>query len=372
MPPMTRFLTAALLAALVAGTAGCPAEKHEDPCPSGQTFCAGCRDPASFQTDPNNCGSCGLRCGTGTCVGGVCQCEGWTSCPGQNPRCRDTQNDPAHCGTCGLACGHGTCAGGICQCEGWVSCPGANPRCKDVQNDPVNCGSDATACGNVCPLTNDVCVGGTCQCPTSLPDTCPAGTPTKCVNLANDPQDCGTCGNTCTKTNEVCTSGSCACPDALPDTCGTACVNRATDEQNCGTCGTVCPASATCTTGTCECPAGPQSGCDGACCAGGPACCVSSCQTQHTNGLGQSFFDCGSLDEHTLEQARLAAIAWSGTGSTWEAGLSCSFCLCRQTATQAAVWCFAGSGTLKGLVQLTQSPNCLAAACPFGAAQQWH
>ncbi len=414
---MTRPLTAAaLLAALVAGTAGCPAEKHEDTCPSGQTFCAGCRDPASFQTDPSNCGACGLVCGTGTCVGGVCQCEGWTSCPGQNPRCRDTQNDPAHCGTCGLACtkpGAG-CAGGACGC--YAPRPDdCGTLCTDWTTDAQNCGTDATACGNVCPLTNDVCVGGTCQCPASLPDTCPAVTPTKCVSLANDPQNCGTCGNVCAKTNEVCTSGSCACPVALPDTCGTACVSlandeqncgacglqcatgatctagicncptgqsvcgtacvdRETDEQNCGTCGTVCLASATCTTGTCQCPAGPQAGCGGACCAGGTACCGSACPPEHSNGLGQTFFHCNPVGTLTLDSASAAAQAWRATSINQYTGFQMGGCLTDaclgwQTANACAVWCY-GTDPLGGHVNLnTISNGCF---CPSVASPTWN
>lgn len=191
------------------------------------------------------------------------------------------------------------------------------------------------------------------------------------MNKQTDEQTCGTCGVHCA-TSATCTSGVCVCPAATPDLCSEVCVSKQTDEQNCGTCANVCATGATCTSGTCQCPAGPQLGCGGGCCAGGDACCVASCQTQHANGLGQFYYDCGSLDEHTHAQAGLAALAWSASGSTWEAGLACGSCLCRQSATQAAVWCYAGS-PMKGLVQVTASPNCLAAACPInGSAQAWH
>jgi hypothetical protein len=152
-------------------------------------------------------------------------------------------------------------------------------------------------------------------------------------------------------------------------------VDKQTDEQNCGACGNVCGAGETCCSGDCKNTSIDPQNC-GACgnaCTGSATCsCGARCQTLHANGLGQFYYDCGSLDEHTLVQARLAAIAWSASGSEWESGLQCGFCLCRQSANQAAVWCYAGS-PMKGLVQVTDSPNCLAAACPIsGSAQAWH
>jgi hypothetical protein len=362
--------TALLAALLSVAAAGCGADKNGQACPSGQTFCGTCRDPASFQTDPDNCGACGIACGHGTCAGGVCQCDGWTFCAGQNPRCADTQNDPANCNGCGLACtkpGAG-CAGGICGC--YAPRPDdCETLCTNVRGDARNCGTNVSACGHDCPLTNDVCVDGACTCPVSLPTACG----NTCVNTQTNPAHCSACDAACTLPGKTqCAGGNCVCVAGLTDCGASGCFDFQTDEGHCGGCGTICPATATCTTGTCRCPAGPQAGCGAACCAGGTACCGASCQTQHANGLGQYYFDCGSLDQHTLEQAGLAAIAWSASGSTWEAGLACGSCLCRQSATQAAVWCYAGS-PMKGLVQVTRSPNCLAAACPIsGSAQAWH
>jgi hypothetical protein len=55
-----------------------------------------------------------------------------------------------------------------------------------------------------------------------------------------------------------------------------------------------------------------------------------------------------------------------------ESGLCSVNCLCRQTSTQAAVWCYGGSNA-KGLVLVTAFPNCFAAACPFpGNGVAWH
>jgi hypothetical protein len=408
------------VAGLALVLAGCPSKDEE--CASGQTLCnTVCLETASFQTDPNNCGGCGIACGPGaTCASGVCQCPvGATRCDALLPRCRDLQTDPGACGACNTPCtkvGAG-CAAGVCQC--------LPPRdddcgtfCTDTLTDRLNCGPNAGSCGNACTLANEICAGGACTCPASFPIACPVDAPTACVNTQTDAANCGGCGVECPLTNDVCDAGTCDCPVGLPDICGSTCVDLDTDEQNCGTCGTVCPSGATCTggrpaacqcpvgapdvcnatcvdldtdeqncgacgticatgaactAGDCECPRGPILGCSGSCCGGGAQCCPSGgCPLAHANGLGGSYYDCGALDEHTLAQARLAAESWSATGITLESGLQCGSCLCRQTATQAAVWCYAGSPN-KGLVQVTNSPNCLAAACPFaGYGVAWH
>ena len=415
-----------LIAALAALTAvACGADKATPSCPSGQTFCGGtCRDPASFQTDPDHCGACGVRCGTGTCAGGVCQCEGATFCATQNPRCADTQNDPANCNGCGLACtepGAG-CQGGVCGC--YAPRPndcGGGALCTSWLTDPANCGTTVAACGHVCPLTNDECADGTCRCPTSLPTTCgstcvntltdrlhcgldesacthacplandvckdgtcqcpataatpcPTAAPTRCVDLGSDEQNCGACGNVCA-TGATCTSENCACPSGQ-EVCAGACVSTQTDPQHCGDCATTCPASATCSSGTCHCPAGPQAGCGGACCAGGDACCGAACATQHTNGLGGSngglFYDCNATHaaSATTKTAALAAAdAWEG-GITYDGTVCDPFCIARQTASACAVWCYVGS-SMAGRAKAVGSLACVG-ACPYADYVPWY
>ncbi len=87
------------------------------PCQQPQRYCgASC---TNVQTDNNNCGTCGNRCGiavTGQiCSTGACQCPGSlpTVCSGA---CVNTLTDSNHCGNCTTICSGGqTCSGGICQ-----------------------------------------------------------------------------------------------------------------------------------------------------------------------------------------------------------------------------------------------------------------
>lgn len=415
MPRLPTGLLLPSLLALLLGASGC-GSKNDD-CPSGQTLCRGvCVDPASYVTDPTNCGECGIACGIGTCAGGVCQCEGATSCAGLNPVCRDLQTDPRSCNACGFACplANEACVAGSCECPATLPtpCPDVNPdRCVDTQTDASNCGG----CGNVCSLANEVCVGGDCQCPAALPNRCPEGAPDRCVNTQTSASNCGSCGHVCPLVNDVCESGQCICPAtsrlACPLATPTRCVDPDTDESNCGACDRPCAQGATCVVGNCECPAGQTvcgSGssarcvnlqadaencgtCGRACPAGsscslgscvcgdaapqacGDLCCEgtdccgndAACQTKHFNGFNANYFDCEPLDQHTLAQARLAAESWSPTGTTREAGLQCLFCLCRESPTlmAAVVWCYAGSPN-QGFATVTNSPNCLAALCP--------
>ncbi len=365
------------LSALALALAGCPSKEDTD-CPSGQVRCGGiCVDPASFQTDAGNCGSCGVACGDGTCSGGVCQCTGGTTlCDGLNPRCRDLQTDEGACGACTTSC-VATFPGSVCQ-AGSCACGGANPDscttfCTDLQTDPENC-AGAGGCGHPCPLVNDVCEAGTCTCPASLPDPCPTGTPTACVNLETDPTNCGSCGTICPLANDVCQGGSCACPAGAPTACGTTCVNTQTDEQHCGGCNAACATGATCTSGACLCPKGPTTGCGGTCCAGGTGCCAAgACQTKHANGLGQSYFDCNPLyaPAQTTQAAALAAAdAWN-PGTTYVGTVCDPYCVARQTASQCAVWCF-GISNVAGRVGLNGISNVCSAACPGLSSPTWN
>ena len=89
-----------------------------------------------------------------SCVGGSCKCPGtMTAC---NGACTDTRVDRDNCGGCGISCGTGTCSSGTCTCApGRQFCPGVG--CVDTTNDPKHCGSCTNACA-----TGKVCVSSAC------------------------------------------------------------------------------------------------------------------------------------------------------------------------------------------------------------------
>lgn len=87
-------------------------------CDPGETACAGvCVDT---DTDPANCGGCGVPC-DGDCVNGECFGMPPDCSPGQelcDGACVNTLVDASHCGFCGNRCDPFGCAGGMCQMLG--------------------------------------------------------------------------------------------------------------------------------------------------------------------------------------------------------------------------------------------------------------
>jgi hypothetical protein len=140
-------------------------------------------------------------------------------------------------------------------------------------------------------------------------------------------------------------------PDATDDSgCG-----PLTTASNCGACGVVCDTSTgspscvgtTCTymcnPGHLDCNAvnGPDT--DGCECTT-PACCGTSCQTTHDDGLGQSFYDCSPIGTHTAQSAMEACQAYamgiSGNAAACSTGYYCT------THDEEACYAPGGNGTV--------------------------
>jgi len=139
----------------------------------------------STYTD-DDCGACGNKCPAGQkCIfypitqQPTCMCEeGLTFCQtGEKDGlpmgiCADINSDPSNCGGCGVECGwlgvslqeKRVCDFGKCvlRCvEGWANCNGAqSDGCEiDTNSDPRNCGG----CGITCDLKlGQACVAGKC------------------------------------------------------------------------------------------------------------------------------------------------------------------------------------------------------------------
>ena len=136
-------------------------------CGTGLTNCSGtCRD---LNFDANNCGACGRVCPSGnycdraTCMTGGSPGDGGFDCsPSEvcGGMCRVFETDPNHCGRCDNRCGTGQlCILGNCittsTCTmGTTLCSGI---CTLLNVDDRHCGR----CGNQCP-TGQQCNNGTC------------------------------------------------------------------------------------------------------------------------------------------------------------------------------------------------------------------
>ena len=160
-----------------------------------------------LQSDPANCGDCGV-----TCLGQTC-CSG---------HCTDVSTDLNNCGKCGDACGSGQCCSG---------------QCTDVSTDVNNCRycgdhcvTGTTCCkGNcvstLCDLTKETWVQAECQCACNTPQCndggcCPPGK--QCCSSGN-----GCCcrdGSACDKDNMQCcgpdSQGHYGCWSNLLTCCG--------------------------------------------------------------------------------------------------------------------------------------------------------
>jgi hypothetical protein len=233
-------------------------------CGPAQTVC-GTGDAAacsSTQSDPANCGSCGMACKSGQyCMAGTCTAECvLTACP--SGACVDVMSDWSNCGTCGTACTVGQqCLAGVCQAPCPTGLSACGGKCVDAMTDAKNCG----ACGTVCSATTPLCTAGTCGTTCGSATTCtPTGSPAYCADVKIDPANCGSCGTSC-PSGELCSSGKCSAACAAGSTycipsgasVGT-CVDLMSDDRNCGACNGACAVGQACMSGVCKatCPAG--------------------------------------------------------------------------------------------------------------------
>lgn len=195
------------------------------------------------QTDPDNCGGCGMVCGADeACVEGECACL---------RSCGDRECGDDGCGgSCGLCGDDRLCGGGgQCLCVGaLVDCGGA---CIDVRNDPGHCGG----CDVLC-LVYELCVAG--ECSTEEPD---GGCAPSCEGRECSDDGCGgSCGEC--DSNEMCASGGlCLCREELTD-CGDNCVDVRSHASHCGGCDQACLPGQRCVGATCVGDADADAGVD--------------------------------------------------------------------------------------------------------------
>ena len=141
----------------------------------GQCNCNG--TTVDLQTDPDNCGGCGIVCSVSNasnelCTNGLCDysaivCDTlWGNCDGNGSNGCDVNlsNNNSACGLCAFSCSNGSdCrTAGYCRCndgEGEACAVGA-----DCDSDD-NCKCNNSATGDSCRQDQgDHCEGNTCKC----------------------------------------------------------------------------------------------------------------------------------------------------------------------------------------------------------------
>jgi Tol biopolymer transport system component len=313
-----------VLAALAA--AGCVGEEPTLPtaplCSEPLVLCGeSCVDT---ETDPLNCGACGMSCDVAhgvACQDGSCGFTAVSPCSGElvpcGLLCVDTSTSAAHCGDCDTACdtaGGEVCSNGSCA----LSCAGGSTECHgdcvDTDDDPAHCGSCDNACsdGEVCSEGRCAlaCTGGTSLCGKS------------CVDFTSDARHCGGCDRACdTNAGERCAHGECAfsCTGGATR-CGDACVDTSIDPRHCGDCDVSCGDGATCSGGACRCADGYEG--DGQTCSDVDECatgndCSPSGECLNTpGGYVCTCRDGQSGDGETCTGLELVTLGFTGTASS--------------------------------------------------------
>jgi hypothetical protein len=163
-------------------------------------------------------------------------------------------------------------------------------------------------------------------------------------------------------------------PDASNGGCG-----PVDTTENCGACGQTCkPAGAsgaTCSGMSCSytCSAN-HSDCNGAsgantdgCECNTPGCCSSACQTSHSNGVGNTFYDCNAPKTFDTVSAMEACTAWAqangGTAANCSDGWKCNnqgpsmVCYGNTSGKSCQDYCWGYSGSQAGALYACSCPN---------------
>jgi hypothetical protein len=233
-------------------------------------------------------------------------------------------NTVANCTACGSACDSvhslgASCNGASCNysgcAAGWADCVTTGPPNTDGCETALNTVSNCTGCGLTCDSAHSLsrsCDGTTCRysgCAPGYGDCINTGPPDTdgCETALNTTSNCTGCGLACDAAHSV----------------GTSCAGNGCAYTGCAAGWSNCSTAAPDVAG-CECNT--------------PACCGTSCQTTHDNGVGNSYYDCLTAGTYTLAQAMKACTAYTGNAS------QCVQFTC-VTATDGPIVCSTGAMT---------------------------
>ncbi|HXX70415.1 MAG TPA: hypothetical protein VEK07_24755 [Polyangiaceae bacterium] len=204
-------------------------------------------------------------------VGGACAYP-LTQCGFE---CVDLETDPENCGSCGLTCATGVCEMGQCAAAlgdastgggdgapGDGAADGTLPGDSTTPEDGSLDGSDTGGAAGDGPVTDGSRGDATPadgqasdgSAPDGAADGAAADSTPSCVTPFDTPAQCGDCTTSCADAAPFCApSGStftCVASCAPLQDCDGTCVDTTSDALNCGGCGIVCP-SQICTASKC-------------------------------------------------------------------------------------------------------------------------
>jgi hypothetical protein len=131
-----------------------------------------------------------------------------------------------------------------------------------------------------------------------------------------------------------------------------------------------------CGAGLSDCNAAMPPDTDGCECAT-PSCCGSSCQTVHSNGVGQNYYDCAPRGTYDMTEQLGACAAFTGDATKCTSvSTMCLFvqaaAVCSTGASQCYCWYLpnppADASAPLGLVQSSTSSTCM---CPSTTGPTW-
>lgn len=363
------------------GTWGAPVACTGQTCVNG--VCTGACAPGQTVCQSGGATSCTAAGQWGTptsCSPGICsngQCTG--NCTPGNKQC--SGNGVETCGANGMwgapaACTNQTCTGaGVCS----GSCGPGQTRC--LANVVQACDSSGNWQSQVtCSGTTPACLNSTCVACNPGSVECNGNGTTVCTSNGN----WGPTGN-CAEPTPSCQNGSCVCNETqCPTTCTTL-----TTITNCGGCGVVCNATNasgpqcngttctyTCNAGASDCNKGTPPDSDGCECAT-PGCCGSGCETTHSDGFGQFFYDCNPPGTYTEQSAMSACTAYTGNASVCGFYGYCNGGDMVCVVNSQTCYCWEYGGTLSGYTSTqttnpTQDGGPTFCYCPGMGNAQWN
>ncbi len=241
----------------------------------------GCETDTSTSTA--NCGACNNSCSSQnasatSCSAGICNptcSSGFGNCDGNGVNGCETlfDTDPNNCGACAMKCSNNhitapSCSGAQCVggCDGGYADCNADKRVDGCEVNTNQSFSNCGGCGASCSTNNvtPACTSGQCTgtCSAGFADCDTNKRTNGCeANLMTSPSHCGACGNACTFPNGTgtCSGGTCVlvgcfgsfrnCDGNQTNGCET---NTKDNASNCGACGNACAAGKACISGVCQ------------------------------------------------------------------------------------------------------------------------